>query len=77
MTNRLLLVGGVFLAGIAVLPFVFTAVSGLRGFSIGGTSILILVGVGIDTIMQIEAHLVMRQYESLIKGSAFLGRKGL
>ncbi len=77
VTNRLLLVGGVFLAGIAILPFVFTAVSGLRGFSIGGTSILILVGVGIDTIMQIEAHLVMRQYESLIKGSAFLGRKGL
>ncbi len=77
VTNRLLLVGGVFLAGIAVLPFIFSAVSGLQGFSIGGTSILILVGVGIDTIMQIEAHLVMRQYESLIKGSAFLGRKGL
>jgi len=77
VTNRLLLVGAVFLAGIAILPFVFTAASGLQGFSIGGTSILILVGVGIDTIMQIEAHLVMRQYESLIKGSAFLGRKGL
>ncbi|MCX7750450.1 MAG: preprotein translocase subunit SecY [Candidatus Bipolaricaulota bacterium] len=77
VTNRLLLVGAVFLAGIAVLPFVFSAVSGLQGFSIGGTSILILVGVGIDTILQIEAHLVMRQYESLIKGSAFLGRKGL
>jgi len=77
VTNRLLLVGAVFLAGIAILPFVFTAASGLQGFSIGGTSILILVGVGIDTIMQIEAHLVMRQYESLIKGAAFLGRKGL
>ncbi len=77
VTNRLLLVGGVFLAGIAVLPFIFSSLSGMRGFSIGGTSILILVGVGIDTIMQIEAHLVMRQYESLIKGSAFLGRKGL
>ncbi len=77
VTNRLLLVGGVFLAGIAVLPYIFSAASGLRGFSIGGTSILILVGVGIDTIMQIEAHLVMRQYESLVKGSAFLGRKGL
>lgn len=77
VTNRLLVVGGLFLAGIAVLPFIFQALSGMRGFSIGGTSILILVGVGIDTIMQIEAHLVMRQYESLIKGSAFLGRKGL
>jgi len=76
-TNRLLLVGGVFLAGIAVLPFVFSSLSNMRGFAVGGTSILILVGVAIDTIMQIEAHLVMRQYESLIKGSAFLGRKGL
>ncbi|MFH1610040.1 MAG: preprotein translocase subunit SecY [Candidatus Bipolaricaulota bacterium] len=76
-TSRLLVVGGLFLAGIAVLPFIFQAASGMRGFAIGGTSILILVGVGIDTIMQIEAHLVMRQYESLIKGSAFLGRKGL
>ncbi len=76
-TNRLLVVGGLFLAGVAVLPFLFQAASGMRGFAVGGTSILILVGVGIDTIMQIEAHLVMRQYESLVKGSAFLGRKGL
>jgi len=76
-TNRLLVVGGLFLAGVAVLPFVFLALSGLAAFAIGGTSILILVGVGIDTIMQIEAHLVMRQYESLVKGAAFLGRKGL
>jgi preprotein translocase subunit SecY len=76
-TNRLLVVGGLFLAGIAILPFIFLALSGLQAFAIGGTSLLILVGVGIDTIMQIEAHLVMRQYESLVKGSAFLGRKGL
>ncbi len=77
VTNRLLLVGGLFLAGIAVLPYIFQAASGIRSFVVGGTSLLILVGVGIDTIMQIEAHLVMRQYESLIKGSAFLGRRGL
>ena len=73
--NRLNLVGALFLAGIAVLPFVFRAVSGIRGFVLGGTSLLILVGVGIDTIMQIEAHLIMRQYESLIKGARFLGRR--
>ncbi len=77
VTNRLLVVGGFFLAGIAVLPYVFQAASGIRSFVVGGTSLLILVGVGIDTIMQIEAHLVMRQYESLVKGSAFLGRRGL
>ncbi|MCR4392157.1 MAG: preprotein translocase subunit SecY [Candidatus Acetothermia bacterium] len=76
VTRRLLLVGALFLAGIAVLPYIFQALSGIRSFWIGGTSLLILVGVGIDTIMQIEAHLVMRQYESLVKGAAFLGRRG-
>jgi len=73
--NRLNLVGAFFLAGIAVLPYIFRAASGIRGFWLGGTSLLILVGVGIDTIMQIEAHLIMRQYESLIKGTRFLGRR--
>lgn len=73
--NRLNLVGALFLAGIAVLPYIFRAVSHIQGFLVGGTSILILVGVGIDTIMQVEAHLVMRQYESLIKGARFLGRR--
>ena len=75
VTGRLLLVGALFLAAIAVLPYVFQAISGITAFSLGGTSLLILVGVGIDTIMQIEAHLVMRQYESLVKGAAFLGRR--
>jgi len=73
--NRLNLVGAFFLAGIAVLPYIFRAASGIQGFWLGGTSLLILVGVGIDTIMQIEAHLIMRQYESLIKGTRFLGRR--
>jgi preprotein translocase subunit SecY len=73
--NRLNLVGAFFLAGIAVLPYIFRAASGIHGFWLGGTSLLILVGVGIDTIMQIEAHLIMRQYESLIKGTRFLGRR--
>ena len=74
--NRILLIGAVFLSAIAVLPYVFTAVSGLRGmYIIGGTSILIVVGVGIDTLMQIEAHLVMRHYESLTKGGGLLGRR--
>ncbi|MGC9529735.1 MAG: preprotein translocase subunit SecY [Candidatus Bipolaricaulaceae bacterium] len=77
VTGRLLLVGALFLAGIAVLPYIFRSVSNIRSFMLGGTSLLILVGVGIDTIMQIEAHLVMRQYESLVKGAAFLGgRRG-
>ncbi len=75
VSGRLLLVGAAFLSAVAVMPFVFTRISGIRGFHLGGTSLLILVGVGIDTLMQIEAHLVMRQYESLVKGTGFLGRR--
>jgi preprotein translocase subunit SecY len=73
--GRLLLVGAVFLVAIAVLPYLFRYISNIRSFWLGGTSLLIVVGVGIDVIMQIEAHLVMRQYESLVKGAAFLGRR--
>ncbi|MFO8033953.1 MAG: preprotein translocase subunit SecY [Candidatus Bipolaricaulota bacterium] len=75
VSGRLLLVGASFLAFVAVLPYLFSTVSGIEEFYLGGTSLLILVGVGIDTMMQIEAHLVMRQYESLVKGTGFLGRR--
>jgi preprotein translocase subunit SecY len=74
--NRILLVGAVFLAVVAVLPYLLSWASGLSTmFLIGGTSLLIVVGVGIDTVMQIEAHLVMRHYESLTKSGRLLGRK--
>ncbi|MFP4135425.1 MAG: preprotein translocase subunit SecY [Candidatus Acetothermia bacterium] len=75
--NRLLLVGALFLGAIAVLPYVFTAISGLSSFWLGGTSVLIVVGVGLDVLMQIESHMVMRHYDSLTEagGSALLGRR--
>ncbi|MDD5220353.1 MAG: preprotein translocase subunit SecY, partial [Candidatus Bipolaricaulis sp.] len=77
VTNRILLVGAVFLALVAVLPYILSWASGLSTmFLIGGTSLLIVVGVGIDTLMQIEAHLVMRHYDSLTKSGRLLGRKG-
>ncbi len=75
--NRILLVGAVFLSSIAVLPYILSSVSGLQSmFLVGGTSLLIVVGVGIDTMMQIEAHLVMRHYDSLTKSGRLLGRRG-
>jgi preprotein translocase subunit SecY len=52
---------------------IITNVSGLTAFFLGGTSLLIVVGVGVDTIKQIEAHMVERRYESLI--SKGLGRQ--
>lgn len=75
--NRILLIGALFLAAVAVLPYIFSSLSGLTSaFMIGGTSLLIVVGVGIDTLMQMEAHLVMRHYESLTKAGGLLGRRG-
>ena len=43
-------------------------------FYFGGTTLLIIVGVALDTIQQIESHLVMRHYEGLLKGSKIRGR---
>jgi len=75
--GKMLLVGAVFLASIAVLPFILRALSGSATMSlVGGTSLLIVVGVGIDTLMQIETHLVMRHYDSLTKSGGLLGRRG-
>jgi len=75
--NRMLLIGATFLSAIAVLPFLLSSLSGSDSMSlIGGTSLLIVVGVGVDTLMQVEAHLVMRHYESLTKSGRLLGRRG-
>ena len=75
--GRMLLVGALFLSMVAVLPYLLSSLSGSSTmFLIGGTSLLIVVGVGIDTLMQIETHLVMRHYESLTKSGGLLGRRG-
>lgn len=61
--NRITLAGSMFLGAIAVLPLIVKAATGISSFSIGGTSILIVVSVVIETIKQIESQLVMRDYE--------------
>jgi len=61
--NRITLTGSLFLGLIAVLPLFIRAVSGISAIAIGGTSILIVVSVVIETIKQIESQLVMRDYE--------------
>jgi preprotein translocase subunit SecY len=65
--SRLTLVGGLFLAIIAVLPNIMTNITKLSGVSFGGTALLIMVGVALDTMKQIEAQLLMRQYEGFMK----------
>jgi len=73
--NRVLLIGALFLTAVAVLPYLVIGASGISGIWIGGTSLLIVVGVGVDMMKQIEAHMVERHYESLIKKGAVLGRR--
>jgi preprotein translocase subunit SecY len=66
--SRITLAGALFLAVIALLSYYVPNITGVTSFTVvGGTSLLILVGVALDTMQQIEAHLVMRQYEGFIK----------
>ncbi|QQG52718.1 MAG: preprotein translocase subunit SecY [Candidatus Falkowbacteria bacterium] len=64
-THKIILVGALFLGLIAVLPLVMQAVTGIQAFAIGGTSLLIVVSVVIETVKQIEAQLTMREYDGL------------
>ncbi|MDD2696835.1 MAG: preprotein translocase subunit SecY [Candidatus Pacebacteria bacterium] len=64
--NRVLLIGALFLGGIALMPTIVGAVTGVMVFKflIGGTALLIVVSVVLDTLRQIKAQLEMREYET-------------
>lgn len=66
VTNRITLVGAVSLAALATLPIVLSSVFGL-GIRFGGTSILIVVGVIIESVKQIEAQMMMRHYKGFLR----------
>jgi preprotein translocase subunit SecY len=63
--NRITLAGALFLGLIAVLPFVTQSVTGVQ-IGLGSTALLIVVGVAVDTMRQIEAQLIMRDYEGFL-----------
>lgn len=63
--NRITFVGAIFLAFIAILPILGQSITNLNTFSIGGASVLIVVGVVLDTISQIDSQLTMRDYEQI------------
>ena len=64
--NRITLAGAIFLAAIAVLPSILIALTALPVY-FGGTALLIVVGVALDTMKQLEASLLMRHYEGFMK----------
>ena len=76
--SRITFPGSLFLAVVAILP-AFANILGIQqefsGF-FGGTSLLILVGVVLDTLQQVESHLLMRHYDGLLKSGRIKGRSG-
>jgi len=75
--TKITLPGSFFLAIIAILPAFVSAwgVSGQFASFFGGTSLLICVGVALDTLQQIESHLLMRHYDGFMKSGKLKGRR--
>ena len=71
--TRLTVIGAIYLVGVAVLPEILISRFGVP-FYFGGTSLLIVVTVSMDTVAQIQSHLLAHQYEGLIKKSKLRGR---
>ena len=68
IVNRITFVGALFLALIAVLPTFVIQITGLPGLqALGGTAMLIVIGVALETMKQVEAQLVMRNYQGFLK----------
>ena len=71
--TRLLVLGALYLVVLCVLPMVLTSTLNIP-FALGGTSLLIVVSVTMDTVSQIQSHLIAHQYEGLIKKARLKGR---
>lgn len=65
--NRITWFGGLFLAVITVFPIIFNILFNVRNLWFGGTAVLILVGVALDTIKQMEAQMLMRHYKGFLE----------
>jgi preprotein translocase subunit SecY len=65
--ERITLAGAIFLAAIAILPVFFGRLTNVPNVYFGGTALLIVVGVSLETMKQIEAHMLMRHYQGFMK----------
>ena len=79
LTTRVTLPGSIFLGLISIFPAFVGAIGVNDSFALffGGTSLLILVGVVLDTLQQIESYLLMRKYDGLVKSGKLKGRSGM
>ena len=67
ISTRLNLIGAIFLGIIAIFPVVFGAIFGITSLQIGGTSLLIMEGVALETVKQIESQMMMRHYKGFLE----------
>jgi preprotein translocase subunit SecY len=76
--TKITLPGSIFLAIVAILPTMMIKMGVTPGFAsfFGGTSLLIIVGVALDTLQQVESHLLMRHYDGFMKSGKLRGRRG-
>ena len=77
--NRITLVGASFLAAITVFPVLVSSTLDIQMIVanfLGGTGILIVVGVALDVVQKVESHLLMRHYEGFMKSGRVRGRRG-
>ncbi len=76
--TKITLPGSIFLAIIAILPTFLINIGITPNFAsfFGGTSLLIIVGVALDTLQQVESHLLMRHYDGFMKSGKLRGRRG-
>jgi preprotein translocase subunit SecY len=74
--TRITVVGAAYLTLICLIPEIMTAQMGLSSLALGGTSLLIVVNVTMDTVTQIQSHLLAHQYGDLIKKAKLKGARG-
>ena len=65
--NKITLIGAIFLGFIAIFPIIFQNVSGITGLSLGGTTMLIVVGVALETMLTLESQMMMRHHKGFLE----------
>lgn len=64
--SKITLIGALFLAFIAIVPLIYSDITNMKGMMMGGTSVIILVGVALETMKQIESQMMMRHYKGFL-----------
>lgn len=65
--SKITLIGAIFLGFIAIFPIIFTNLTGISGISLGGTTVLIVVGVVLDTVRSLESQMMMRHHKGFLE----------